>query len=77
MPANPNNIVIADAQDTQFCANHHDYPDLRAHGESPEVAARNLAQDFEREIEGASDDRRREPLRKALADVRAFVEQAR
>jgi hypothetical protein len=54
---------------------HRDIPELRADGESPELAAVNLAQDLAREIESVADNLRREAVQRALADVRAFIKQ--
>ena len=47
-----------------------------SHGESPESAAANLAQDLAREIDGAADDLHREPLQRALDDVKASIERS-
>lgn len=76
MPADPNKVMVAIGQTPHFRVYHHDFPELRADGESLKIAAANLAQDLEREIDAAPDDLHREPLQRALADVRAFIEQA-
>jgi hypothetical protein len=55
---------------------HRDIPELQADGESAELAAANLVQDLRREIDGVADDLHREPLQRALADVRAFLERS-
>jgi hypothetical protein len=44
---------------------HHDIPELRADGESPELAAVNLAQDLTREIEGVADNLSSSKLKKS------------
>jgi hypothetical protein len=40
------------------------------------LAAANLVQDLRREIDGVADELHREPLQRALADVRAFLERS-
>jgi hypothetical protein len=72
MPADAKRVVVSTGQTTQYGAHHHDYPELRAEGESAEDAVANLVVDLEREIEAAADELHREPLRRALADARAF-----
>jgi len=57
-----------------FQVHHRDIPELHADGETPESAARNLAQDLTRELEDVVDTSRREPFERALADVRGFIE---
>lgn len=74
MTADASLVIVSTGQGEQFHAYHHGFPELRADGESPAAAAANLVNDLEREIEGAPDDLHREPLRQAVADVRAFVE---
>jgi hypothetical protein len=73
MAADTSRVIVSSDSTPQFSAHHHDFPELRASGESARDAATNLAVDLEREIEAASDDLHRTPLRRALDDVRAFV----
>ena len=77
MPADPNQIIVATGQIPQFRVNHRDFPDLQADGESPAIAAANLALHLEREIDAALDELHRKPLQQALADVRAYIDRAR
>jgi hypothetical protein len=75
MTADPIRVIVTTGSAAQVVQVHHqDMPGLNADGGSPESAAVNLAQDLAREIEGATDDLRREAFRWALADVRAFIE---
>jgi hypothetical protein len=53
---------------------HGDFPDLRADGDSLDDAAANLIQGLTRELDEVEDDSRRESLRLAVAEVRAFIE---
>ncbi len=76
MAADPTRVQVVTDQNPQYHANHRNFPDLRADGESPKFAAFNLAEDSKREIEVAPDDFHREPLQQALVDVQAFVAQA-
>jgi hypothetical protein len=70
--------VIVTAGATAHCVqvHHRGIPELQSHGESPESAAVNLAQDLAREIDGAADDLHREPLQQALVDVNASIERS-
>jgi hypothetical protein len=53
---------------------HRDFPEIRADGETPEVAASHLANELTRALDTALTGWRRETLEQAIADVRAFVE---
>ena len=69
-------IVTAGATAHSVQVHHQGIPELRSHGESPESAAVNLAQELGREIDDAADDLHREPLQRALDDVNASIEQS-
>jgi hypothetical protein len=69
-------IVTAGATAHSVQVHHHGIPELRSHGETPESAAVNLAQDLAREIDGAVDDLHRRPLQRALDDVNASIERS-
>jgi len=74
MIANPSQVIVTTGFTPQAVQVHHRViPELHADGESPEIAAANLAQDLAREIEGLADQDRREIFQRALADVRAFI----
>lgn len=75
MTADPDKIIVttgATADAVQV--HHHDIPELHSDGESPAIAAENLANALTREIDSVAEDHRREAIRRVLADVRAFVE---
>ncbi len=69
-------IVTAGATAHSVQVHHRGIPELRSHGESPELAAANLVQDLAREIDVAADDLHREPLQQALDDVKASTERS-
>ena len=69
-------IVTAGATANSVQVHHPGIPELHSHGESPESATVNLAQDLARQIDGAADDLHREPLQRALDDVNASIEQS-
>ena len=72
MAADPSKVIVtAGATAHSVQVHHHGIPELQSHGESPESAAANLAQDLAREIDVAVDDLHREPLQRALDDVKA------
>ncbi len=73
--ADPSQVIVtAGATAHSVQVHHHVIPELQSHGESPESATVNLAQDLAREIDGAADDLHREPLERALDDVKASIE---
>ena len=75
--ADPSQVIVtAGATAHSVQVHHHGIPELQSHGESPESAAANLAQDLAREIDGAADDLHREPLQRALDDVKASIERS-
>ncbi len=75
MTADPIRIIVTTgATPYAVQVHHHDMPELHADGESPEIAAENLANALTREIDSVADDHHREAIRWALDDVRAFVE---
>lgn len=53
---------------------HNDFPDFRADGDSLQDAASNLVQGLTRELSEVEDDSIRESLRRAIFDVREFIE---
>jgi hypothetical protein len=55
---------------------HRDFPEIRAEGETPAVAASHLANQLARALDSALTDWRRETLDQAIADVHAFATQA-
>ena len=75
MTADANQIIVTSGATADAVqVHHHDIPELHSDGESPVIAAENLANALTREVDSVSDEHHREALQQALADVRAFVE---
>ena len=75
MTADPSRIIVTTGSTADAVqVHHHDLPELRSDGESPAIAAENLANALTREIDSVVDDHHREAIRRALADVGAFIE---
>jgi hypothetical protein len=53
---------------------HQEFPEMRITGPTAAEAAERLAEQFETAIEVVTDPAHREPVRQAIADVRAFLE---
>jgi hypothetical protein len=60
----------ATAQATQI--HHRDFPEIRAEGETPAVAATNLANHLTRALDSALTKWRRDAIEQAIAEVREF-----
>ena len=54
---------------------HRDFPEIRADGESPAVAASHLVHQLRRTLDSALTTWRRETIEHAIADVEVFVAQ--
>ena len=52
---------------------HRDFPEIRAEGETPAVAATHLVNQLTRALDSALTAWRRETIEHAIADVQAFV----
>jgi hypothetical protein len=52
---------------------HRDFPEIRATGEDPPTAGRNLGNQLTKALDSALTAWRRESIQKAIADVEAFV----
>jgi hypothetical protein len=66
-------IVKTGATSSNTLVHHRDFPEIRAEGESPEIAARNLSNQLTRALDSALTNWRRETLERAISDVLAFV----
>jgi hypothetical protein len=53
---------------------HRDFPEIRAHGQSPTDAASHLANQLTRALDTALTQWRRDTIQKAIADVEAFAQ---
>jgi hypothetical protein len=77
MTADPSKVIVATgATGIAAQVSHRDFPDARADGESPAIAARNLIGDLARALDSAATEEDRAPLQQAIADVQGFVDQA-
>jgi hypothetical protein len=66
-------IVTTGATANATSVYHRDFPDVRAEGETPAVAAAHLANQLTRALDSALTNWRRQTIEQAIADVRAFV----
>jgi hypothetical protein len=74
MTADPSQVIVtAGATAHSVQVHHHGIPELQSHGESAESATVNLAEDLAREIDVVVDNLHREPLQRALDDVKAAI----
>ena len=75
MATEPSPVIVATGATANTASVHHrDFPEIRAEGETPEVAATHLANQLTRALDSALTEWRRETIVKAIAEVRAFVD---
>ena len=78
MNADPRNVIVTDSH-CDACSTdtigvyHQGFPELRLSAISAEAAAERLARRLEGFLDAVSDPPHREPVRRAIADVRAFL----
>ncbi len=68
-------IVTMGATPHSACVHHHDFPEVRAEGQSPKEAAAHLANKLVAAMDTALTEWRRQSLTQAIADVQDFVKQ--
>ena len=68
-------IVGTGATANSARVHHHDFPEIRAEGETPAQAATHLANQLTRALDSALTHWRRESLVLAISDIEAFVVQ--
>jgi hypothetical protein len=74
MASDASRVIVKTGSTTSTALVHHrDFPEIRAEGESPAVAAKNLANHLTRALDSALTNWRRETLQHAIADVQAFA----
>ncbi len=66
-------IVTAGATAHGVCVHHHDFPEVRAEGQSPREAAALLANKLAAAMDTALTEWRRQSLTKAITDVNDYV----
>jgi hypothetical protein len=82
MTSDPSQVIVG-TEDYPFhsvhgvSVHHRDFPEVRAEGESPECAARRLAEMLARTLDSVPSDWRRDILIRAIEDVRAFASRDR
>jgi hypothetical protein len=66
-------IVTMGATAHGVCVHHHDFPEVRAEGQSPKEAASHLANKLAASLDSALTEWRRQSVTQAIADVNDFV----
>ena len=74
MTTEPSRVIVATGATAHTMSVHHrDFPEIRAEGETPEIAAAHLANQLTRALDSALTQWRRETIGKAIAEVQAFA----
>jgi hypothetical protein len=74
MASDQSRVIVAEGATAHSSSVHHrDFPEIRADGETPALAATNLANQLTRALDSALTQWRREALDQAIADIEAFV----
>lgn len=66
-------IVSTGATANASQVHHRDFPEIRAEGENPKVAAANLVNQLTRALDSALTTWRRDTIQKAIAEVESFA----
>ncbi len=75
--AEPSKVIVSDGATAHSSQVHHrDFPEIRAEGETPALAAKGLVNHLTRTLDSALTDWRRESIQNAIADVEAYAAQA-
>jgi hypothetical protein len=69
-------IVTQSGSSATAFVHHRDFPEIRAEGSTPKEAATHLVNKLACALDSALTDWRRGTIDRAIADVKAFVEQA-
>lgn len=74
MATDQSRIIVATGATAHTTSVHHrDFPEIRAEGPTPDVAATHLVNQLTRALDSALTQWRRETMNQAIADVQAFV----
>jgi hypothetical protein len=73
MSTNEHNLIVSPGAGGGSTVHHHDFPEVRAEGETPHEAAEQLLNHLCRALDSALLEWRRQEIERALDDVRAFV----
>jgi hypothetical protein len=77
MPMDQSPVIVASGATAHSTSLHHrDFPEIRAEGETPSVAATHLANQLTRALDSALTQWRRETIERAIADIREFASQS-
>ena len=80
MKADPRNVIVAElpcnvcSTDT-VSVHHQSFPEMQIHGSSVSEAVERLAQELETGLDVVTDPVHRDPIRQAIADIRAFLDE--
>jgi hypothetical protein len=66
-------IVATGATANTMSVHHRDFPEIRAEGETPKIAAAHLANQLTRALDSALTTWRRETIVQAIAEVQEFA----
>jgi hypothetical protein len=74
MPTEQSRLIVGTgAMANSATVHHHDFPEIRAEGETPVLAATHLVNQLTRALDSALTKWRRETLVQAIQDIEAFV----
>jgi len=74
MAIDQSRIIVATGATAHTTSIHHrDFPEIRAEGETPAVAATHLLNQLSRALDSALTPWRRDTVTQAITDVQAFV----
>lgn len=67
-------IIVSTGSTANASSVHHrDFPEIRAEGENPKVAAANLVNQLTRALDSALTTWRRDTIQKAITEVESFA----
>ena len=67
-------VVTTGATQGSSTAHHRDFPEIRAEGETPSIAASQLVNHLTRALDSALTDWRRESIERAIADAQDYAD---
>ncbi len=74
MTTEPSTVIVSTGATANASQVHHrDFPEIRAEGENPKVAAGNLVNQLTRALDSALTTWRRDTILKAISEVEAFA----
>ena len=74
MAIDQDRVIVTTGSTAQAVLIHHrDFPEIRAEGETPSVAATNLANHLTRALDSALTKWRRDAIEKAISEVQGFT----